>query len=139
MSTTIEQKEYYYFGHFHDPSTCYLQIFKNNDNGHHIIVVTEMPDNKGTSVTNAIETLAQNITSEYDINDFTWIEHYTSHSFNREEDTFDEATFEGENYTRPKWERTSLEKVKELIHADEEQIDPEPIKEVNDAISELEL
>ena len=139
----IESKEYSYLGYNHIPAKCHLQIFKDEHYCHHVVIVTELPNNTGASITNAIEILAQNITSEYNIHTMTMIEHYhrpLSIDDAIDDDTLDIVTFEGDNYSNPKWARTTLEEVRAIIHSPIDKLDPEQTKEdAGNAIDQLEI
>ena len=63
---------YNYTGFHGCASICDLEIHKN------LVIVSEMPENEGTSITNMAEQLATLVCQEYDIDPkhLIWIEHY---------------------------------------------------------------
>ena len=63
---------YNYTGFLDSYCICDIEIIKN------LVIVTEMPENEGTSITNMAEHLATQVCQEFDIDPKTliWIEHY---------------------------------------------------------------
>lgn len=100
---------YPYKGFHGFPSKCGIDIVKHNDT--FIVILTELPDNSGTSITNIIESLATMVYYQFlngvPIEKIIWIEHYPP-SRHREE-TFDEVTFKwnGKYFFSPRWKRIS--------------------------------
>jgi hypothetical protein len=98
-----------YLGYGIHRSHCGIRVYVVADGM--VVVISEPPDNHGTSVTNAIEQIASellpNLVGEPDRRDtITWIEHYpaekslvkavhrgTAFACSRLEDTFDQVTF----------------------------------------------
>jgi len=91
--------------------TCDLEILKGKKA---TVIVTEIADNPGTSVTNAFESIAtqvyQQFLYEYSIHDITWIEHYNQDSYEPAGDdpeTFDQVSLSWNPKTRkfhtPQW------------------------------------
>lgn len=99
---------YHYKGFHGFPSKCGVDIVKHDT---FTVILTELPDNPGTSITNMIETLATIIYHQFlngvPVEKIIWIEHYPP-SIHREE-TFDEVTFEwdGKYFFSPRWKRIS--------------------------------
>lgn len=64
--------EYQYIGLWGCDCVCYLEIDGNT------VIVTELPQNRGTSITNFAEHLATQVCNEFKIpkNSLIWIEHY---------------------------------------------------------------
>jgi hypothetical protein len=76
---TIEKFEFKSLSGFY--GCCKLEVYKDDDvDGPYpvVIVMTELPDNPGTSVTNAVEIIARKVCKEYSMNPLfvTFIEHY---------------------------------------------------------------
>lgn len=105
---------YRFVGPFYSESLCRIDIFAI-DTTHPIVVLTELKDNPGTSVTNAFERLATEIYSRYlhplgiERGDVTWLEHVERKCGFRE--TWDEVslTYEEESgvFSTPKWIRST--------------------------------
>ena len=91
--------------------------------GRSVVILTEPNDNPGTSVTNGIEMIVQQVVQEYNLNPYnlTIIEHYPPRQgrgiFGNE--TFDVVTFEdigvGAMPRRPIWRRVSPATVADAI------------------------
>lgn len=95
-------------------SICDVKIA---DDGH-TVMVTELPDNPGTSITNAAENLANEICKRYGIShkDLVWIEHYPP--CDKWDETFDLVKFEyspSAGFHSPRWIRISKERAYELM------------------------
>ncbi len=88
-----------------------------------VVVVTELPDNPGMSVTNYAEELATLILQEHGLDALrtVWIEHYPAWAEEDRPETFDlvRFTWDGERYTRPEWRRLMLEEVERLTGDDD--------------------
>jgi len=80
-------------GFWNCESKCRVDYFegKNAWEGKRVIVVTELDDNTGTSVTNAAEILAKDL--KYNPKTDIFVEHYTKESGGYS--TYDIVTFEG--------------------------------------------
>ena len=92
---------------------CALEILKAKD-GRNVVIVTELKDNPGTSVTNFCEHLAYRVCVEFSIDpsQLVWIEHYgypVPGNSNRHPRTYDLVTFtllraaHDPVFARPKW------------------------------------
>jgi hypothetical protein len=98
-------------------SRCRLRIYTQD--GRHAVVLTEIAENQGMSITNAAEDLATEIRLVYGLNPSTtaWIEHYTPDSYRERSgraETFDLVTFTWDNAGAaryPKWRRLTIEEV----------------------------
>ena len=87
--------------HYRHPSTlvanahCRLRIYDNDDGA--VVILSELADNAGISVTDTAGDLATEIAALYHLTPATttWIEHYGpfSYSDGRRDETFDEITF----------------------------------------------
>jgi len=103
---------------------CRVRIFPNE--GEPVVVVTELPDNPGMSVTNAIELIATGLTNIHGFppDRTTWVEHYPEREVAERllaEETFDIVTFRWERdrqgrwrASNPRWQRITREGVERL-------------------------
>lgn len=84
------------------------------DNGMMLVMITESPENVGTSVTNAAELLHPQIIREFGLEDedLVWIEHYPPVD-GLQEESYDLVRFtleqdaNGQPLLRPAWQRIS--------------------------------
>ena len=109
---------YDYKGFWNCDSCCDIEVHRRSD-GKYVFVVTELPDNPGTSVTNFAEHLATAMRSRHGLKpeDVIWIEHYPEATNRRKED-FDLVRFlgmEGDSFRTPVWTRITPQAVDELI------------------------
>lgn len=86
-----------YKGFGNCPSICGVDYYlgKNLWEGKKVILLTELEDNHGTSITNAIEKIAQELVEDY--HKTVVVEHYTY-----EGASYDEVEFESA-FVRPRW------------------------------------
>ncbi len=73
-----------------------MRVFEPEHEGdHHVVVLTELPDNPGQSVTNAVEQLAGEVmlANALPTNATMVIEHYPAESHPPEDETYDLVTF----------------------------------------------
>lgn len=97
METPIIETVHTYGGFWGSTGHCGLQIFPGSDDIP-VVILTELPSNNSTSVTNLIESLAAEVLEKYLPNrvgqrlPFHCIEHYTETRDHPE--TFDLVTFE---------------------------------------------
>lgn len=106
---------------------CGLRIY-NTETGA-VVILSELADNPGISVTNAIEQLATEIAKRYALNPktTTWIEHYGPFSYYPQDgddpnyETFDKITFAWRDNiaSAPQWKRLSQEQVQALLPDDD--------------------
>jgi len=104
-----EKYDYLGFGRF--PSHCGLEIIQKGNK--YIVILTELEDNEGTSVTNAIEDIATQIKNtrlaNVNANDIIFIEHYEKIFDDKE--TYDVVTLSYDEqlkrYFQPRWNRIS--------------------------------
>lgn len=88
-------------------SKCGLNIHMRDDRA--VVMLTELDDNRGTSVTNYIEYIATLIYRERlngcPVESIRWIEHYPANG--DKEETFDEVFFkwDGQRFVSPQWRR----------------------------------
>jgi hypothetical protein len=101
---------FHYKGFHGCDSKCGLEIKRHDEKI--TVVLTELDDNPGTSVTNMIEHLATMVYHQFlkgiPVENITWIEHYPKTSFG---ETFDRVFlhWNGEIFSNPKWERIKEE------------------------------
>lgn len=97
METQIIETVHTYGGFWGSAGHCGLQIFPGSD-GVPVVILTELPSNDSTSVTNLIESLAAEVLETYlpdragQAPPFHCIEHYPE--TRDHEETFDLVTFE---------------------------------------------
>lgn len=107
--------EYAGFHHREKNSRCQLQINGN------VVMVTELDDNPGTSVTNMAEQLATLICQEFSIDpaSLIWIEHYPERGskYDTYPEDFDLVTFtwDGRRFIHPQWKRIIGEVAEKMI------------------------
>lgn len=87
-------------------SKCGVTIKKQDEKI--TVILTELDDNPGTSITNAYEEIATKLHNEQlqhvDPTSIRWIEHYSSKRYG---ETFDEVSlhWDGRKYSSPVWTR----------------------------------
>lgn len=95
-------------------SKCEVDILGN------VAVVTQMDmsERPGTSVTNAAETIAEDICNKFKIpyKKLIFIEHYKDESFGQETYSLVNFDIDCNKFLNPKWKRISLETVAEIIN-----------------------
>jgi len=105
----MQEQIYTYKGYHGCDSKCGLAINGN------IVMVTEIEDNEGTSITNMAERLATQIIREFNIRPekLIWIEHYPERGSKYDPflESFDLVSFEwtGKEYCRPSWKGITKE------------------------------
>ncbi len=83
-----------------------------------MVILTELPDNQGPSVTNTYEQVAQMVVRDFEINPakVTWVEHYPQQPGHKETFDFVEFTIAGWKITsEPTWRSGSKEKVLAIL------------------------
>lgn len=72
-------------------SMCRIRVYEHEER--QIIVATELPENTGTSITNAAENLAILVINKYelDLKRVVWIEHYSK--IKHQDESFDIVSF----------------------------------------------
>jgi hypothetical protein len=110
-----------------------IEVNRRND-GKYVFVVTEPPNNPGTSVTNYGEHLATAMRSQYGLKpaELIWIAHYPESKHRKE--VFDLVRFlgmQGDSFRSPVWTRITEQVVKDLIAdlRDVEDLLPRRVKE----------
>ena len=97
-------------------SACRLYIWQRERES--VVMVTELADNPGTSITNRVEALAMQVYHEFELWPALarWIEHYPPDE--QYDETFAEVTFSidpQKGLTRPQWRALTREAVERLI------------------------
>lgn len=103
---------YHYEGWNKRPAKCGLEYIRQKDSV--MVVLTELNDNPGTSVTNMVEHLATMIFNEHLKDDYTpeqvqWVEHYPDRGGTPEHPMFAESwdmvtmKWDGEKFSKPEW------------------------------------
>ena len=118
-----KQHHYTWFG---VESFCRLRIY-DTDAGV-VVVLSELADNPGRSVTNAAAELATEIAKRYELDPqtTTWLEHYGAVSYWDTGETFHETfdlltfTWYGRNAHNVEWRRLSQEQVHKLLQEGDE-------------------
>lgn len=97
---------------------CRLRIY--NRRGHHLVVLTEVANNPGQSITAASEVIATGLVKRYRLNPATtrWIEHWPADTSDKES----EVTYTAVKYiwqegvaTSPHWQGLSLERAEAMM------------------------
>ncbi|MBD3195327.1 MAG: hypothetical protein GF317_09745 [Candidatus Lokiarchaeota archaeon] len=99
-------------------SKCGLRIFENQKRA--VVVLIELPDNLGTSITNFYEDLATTIyhrklkPKNIDIENITWVEHYIEGSieYSLVELKYNKAD---RRFLEPEWKFLSKKRFQEII------------------------
>lgn len=113
----MERTFYPSIGHTEADAVCGVSIY--NHNGQTVCIVSELPENHGTSITNRAEYVYRQIARDYRLDPHAtiFIEHYYP-MFDEEEDSYDRVLFTitpaGE-FEQPRWARLGTEAVRELI------------------------
>ncbi len=120
MRVNRSRAAYQFPGLYGFPSKCGLAIYKQE--GRAVVVFTELPDNPGTSVTNAIELLATQVCSEmllhYRPADIRFVEHYPADR-HRQKETYDlvQLEWDGSQFKSPRWSRLDVAATDSLTHS----------------------
>ena len=116
------------FKGFHNCESCCGLEITHTDMGV-VVVVTEVEDNKGTSVTNAAEVLFQAVCERFSLNpdEVIFIEHYSAGWMSNAEETFDLVYFSENNSTYTIWSRITLDHVRSIQKGE----NPIPAKELH--------
>ena len=115
--------------HYQHPTThvdgahCRLRIYDNDAGA--VVILSELADNTGISVTNAAEELATEIARLHRLtpDTTTWIEHYDRNSYRHADDmqeTFDDITFTWRNGAAhaPQWTRLTATELLAILGTD---------------------
>ena len=113
MLLTDTIHHYQPFEQFH--AHCRLHIYQHNEQ--HVVIATEMADNKEISITSYWPELAYEIAHQYDLQpeQTIWLEHYPQGDYalvSARGDTFDQLTLSDE---LPQWRRLTVEEVEQII------------------------
>src|SRR5215469_18898412 len=108
---------YNYKGYRGCDSSCDIEVHRRSD-GKYVFIATEVPENRGTSITNYAEHLATAMRKQYGLKplDVIWIEHYPE-AKDRRMESFDLVCFAvlGDSFRTPVWTRITEQAVDELI------------------------
>ena len=70
---------HYYRGYWSDGGKCRIRIYRLHGD-EPVVICSQLPENKNTSVTNMAEYLAAEVIEEHGLaTPLTWIEHYPAH------------------------------------------------------------
>ena len=108
---------YNFKGYWGRDSCCDIEVHRRSD-GKHVFIATEVPENRGTSITNYAEHLATAMRKQHGLKpeDVIWIEHYPE-AKDRRKESFDLVRFAvvGNTFHTPVWTRITEQVVDELI------------------------
>jgi len=108
---------YNYKGFWGCDSCCDIEVHRRSD-GKYVFIATEVPENRGTSITNYAEHLATAMRKQYGLKpeDVIWIEHYTE-AKDRRMESFDLVRFAvvGDCFRTPVWNRITEYAIADLI------------------------
>lgn len=106
-------------------AVCHLQIYKKKGacgSERHVVIVEELAENTGQSVTNAAATLATRISGVFEIPpaEMVFFEYYGPSSYRNapdKEETYAQTTFrwEGRNASMPQWKHADKDEIQKLI------------------------
>ena len=70
---------HHYRGYWSDGGRCRIRIYQE-EGQNPVVICSQLPENKNTSVTNMVEYLVAEVIEEYGLaTPMTWIEHYPEH------------------------------------------------------------
>jgi len=108
---------YNYKGYRGCDSSCDIEVHRRSD-GKYVFIATEVPENRGTSITNYAEHLATAMRRQHGLKpeDVIWIEHYPE-AKDRRKESFDLVRFAvvGDIFRSPVWNRITEYAVGDLI------------------------
>lgn len=119
METIYKNENFEFKGYWNCLSKCEVQINveQNGDIISRVVVIlTELPDNPGTSITNAFESIATEIyhrmLKDIPIERIEWIEHYLGTRYLGE--TYDRVImdWDGKKFYSPRWKHISGRRMK---------------------------
>ncbi len=106
---------YEYLGYFNSEAFCKVRVFYGlND----IVIIEELRENTGTSITNMIEVLATQLLDKYNLScgSVTWLEYYGYCTGDIGESwsivTFD---WDGVQYKHPQWKHIDYKDAKKIL------------------------
>jgi hypothetical protein len=96
-------------------SLCRLRIYETPEQA--VVIATELPENTGTSITNAVESLAMMVVEQYELRPHTlvWIEHYPAHRDLPETFARVQLAWEGQRFYAPRWRHLEPVALAQLI------------------------
>ena len=117
-------KTFNFKGYWGVSSICGVDIYHQNDDKV-VVVLTELPENHGTSITNAIELIAEQVVEAYGLQnrDIVWVEHYPeqvdpyNYKHIMHENSFDLVVMTAidNEFFNPQWKRISEVEFVKLI------------------------
>lgn len=108
-----------YLGYHRAPSRCQIDIWSGDKQV--IVMMTEIAENTGTSVTNRSEAIASAVRFQHNLSGYnvTWIEHYGAVSYHggRASETYTQVTYgwHGGTARHPEWKALTQEQVEALL------------------------
>lgn len=111
-------KQFNYKGFGRCESKCGVTII--DENGKKTVVLTELPDNPGTSITNFVEGIATLVHNQFlpdtPPESIRFIEHYPSESRGGDDETFDLVIlkWDGKQFRGPLWKPLPAEEVEKI-------------------------
>ncbi len=115
---------------------CRLRIYKQR-NGSQTVLLTEVPNNPGQSITAASEVIASGLVRRYHLDPAltTWIEHWPADASDKlMEDAYASVkyTWEGGLASNPRWRRLTPESAEMMaVTRLQEQVDAESVADAN--------
>lgn len=90
---------------------CWIRTYETQNKGL-VTFITDLKENNGTSVTNAIEIIIEKLISERGFENHTFIEHYEKNGTFSNQDNFDKVFIKN---SKPHWETLGTKEIEELI------------------------
>ena len=115
---TFHNPAYEFEGYFKSFAFCDLQIGRKED-GAHLVMFTEIPENVGTSITNRSEHLATTVCKEFQLDPTktVFIEHYPLRGQFKESYALVTYTWQGATAKGAQWKYIPLEDATTLLEA----------------------
>lgn len=113
-----------YRGYFGRPAFCHLTVFERPD-GVIVFIATQSPGNTGTSITNAVESLAMDAVRCFikSGQHWTWIERYPVRGQRDEHpESFSRVQFQAPLFDKPVWSTVPRHRIAELIGITEREL-----------------
>jgi hypothetical protein len=112
VKRSYRQTTFHYTGYNTIPAKCGLEIHQNHKEC--VVILQELPDNTGASITNAIEKLATQVYSRYlqgvEPETIQWIEHYTE-NVGGEDHYLVKMGFKRGRFVNPSWQIVDIKEV----------------------------
>ena len=110
-----------YPGYQRTPSLCQIDIWREGEKA--VVMMTEIADNHGTSITNCSEVIASLVHFQHNLSGYnvTWIEHYgpMSDRSGRHKTVYAQATYDWSSGKpiHPEWVSLTEAQVETLVNA----------------------